>query len=88
MQVHRKIIGAARKRRMVFYEHLLRMDPCRVTKQLLTYLINRKTESLWLAEANKDLKELQRLSKIVHTCRMLLKQVRFQKTGAAWKRVR
>lgn len=63
-----------------------------LSNQLLTYSINRTTESLWLTEINKVLQELgntEGVNKDRKSLRKLLKQARFhdsQKKGVVWTR--
>ena len=52
------ITETMRKRRLLFFRHLYRMDDNRLTKHIFKYLWGKKSTSSWIKEVQKDLEKI------------------------------
>ncbi|KAJ8890637.1 hypothetical protein PR048_010146 [Dryococelus australis] len=53
-----KITDTMRERRIAFYGHLTRTSSERLSNQIFTYFLNKKTKGVWFTEVEKNLQEL------------------------------
>ena len=51
------VTETVRKRRLVFFEHLYKMNDNMLTKQIFKYLCGKKSTSSWIKEVQKDLEK-------------------------------
>lgn len=88
-----KITDTIRKRRIMFYGHLARMEKDRLTNRIFTYFLNKKTKGAWFTEVEKDINEVGITHEDIQEREPLKKKLRalqgFQekpklKTGKLW----
>lgn len=88
-----KITVTMRKRRIMFYGHLARMNKHRLTNKIFTYFQNKKTKGSWFTEVEKDMDEVginqddiqerEPLKKKLKTLRSFQEKPKM-KTGKQW----